>query len=126
MGKRFLSLHIMPSPEDKILESKPDQKKTSDDPTRQPPTPLRCILGAIVAGFIASLLWRLTNSIAISFASTPIDSANMIVIRMSTAVRTLVVGMSSLGTGIFALAAVGLTGLALQLLLGNVQPEKAE
>ncbi len=124
MRERFLSLHIMPSPEDKIIEV----KSTTDDPTRQPPTPLRCILGAIVAGFISSLLWRLTNSIAISFASTPIDSPNMIVIRMSTAVRTLVVGMSSLGTGIFALAAVGLTGLALQLLLGkgNVKTEKAE
>jgi hypothetical protein len=121
MERRFLSLHIMPSPEDKTLES-----KISDDPTRQPPTPLRCILGAIVAGFIASLLWRLTNSIAISFASTPIDSPNMIVIRMSTAVRTLVVGMSSLGTGIFALAAVGLTGLALQLLFSKSKPETSE
>jgi Protein of unknown function (DUF3082) len=79
MRRRFLSLHIMPSPEDKTLESQPETKP--DDPTRQPPTPLRCILGAIVAGFIASLLWRLTNSIAISFASTPIDSPNMIVIR---------------------------------------------
>ncbi len=120
MRRQFLQLHTMSSPEDKTQEASPD------DPTRQPPTPLRCILGAIVAGFIASLLWRLTNSIAISFASTPIDSPNMIVIRMSTAVRTLVVGMSSLGTGIFALAAVGLTGLALQLLMGKVQPEKAE
>jgi hypothetical protein len=112
----------MTSPKD----PKPNQEQLSDDPTRQPPTPLSCLSGAIVAAFIASLLWRLTNSIAVSFASTPIDSPNMIVIRMSTAVRTLVVGMSSLGTGIFALAAVGLTGLALQLLLGKVQPEKAE
>lgn len=125
----------MPSPEDKTLNSKLTSTSSSDeDPTRQPPTPLRCILGAIVAGFISSLLWRLTNSIAISFANTPIDSPNMIVIRMSTAVRTLVVGMSSMGTGIFALAAVGLTGLGIQLLLakaqdsaqGKAQPEEAE
>jgi Protein of unknown function (DUF3082) len=126
MRKRFLSSLTMPSPEDTKPDQKVDPKQISDDPTRQPPTPLRCILGAIVAGFIASLLWRLTNSIAISFASTPIDSPNMIVIRMSTAVRTLVVGMSSLGTGIFALAAVGLTGLAIQLLLGKMQPERVE
>jgi hypothetical protein len=50
----------------------------------------------------------------------------MIVIRMSTAVRTLVVGMSSLGTGIFALAAVGLTGLAIQLILTKPQQEETE
>jgi len=101
-------------------------KEVSDDPTRQPPTPLRCILGAIVAGFIGSLMWKLTNSIAISFASTPIDSPNRIVIRMSTAIRTLVLGMSSLGTGIFVLAAVGLTGLAIQLILTKPQQEEAE
>lgn len=104
----------------------PPKETIDDDSTRQPPTPLRCILGAIVAGFIGSLMWKLTNSIAISFASTPIDSPNMIVIRMSTAVRTLVVGMSSLGTGIFALAAVGLTGLAIQLVLTKPQQEEAE
>lgn len=105
----------MASPQDQTQ----DQIKSSDDPTRQAPTPLRCILGAIVAGMIASVLWKLTNSIALSFASTPIVSSNMIIIRMSTAVRTLVVGMSSLGTGIFALAAVGLTGLGIQLLMGK-------
>ena len=108
------------------MPTTPPKEPVRDDPTRQPPTPLRCILGAIVAGFIASLMWKLTNSIAISFASTPIDSPNMIVIRMSTAVRTLVVGMSSLGTGIFALAAFGLTGLAIQLILTKPQQEKTE
>lgn len=104
----------------------PKETINNDDPTRQPPTPLRCILGAIVAGFIGSLMWKLTNSIAISFASTPIDSPNRIVIRMSTAIRTLVVGMSSLGTGIFVLAAVGLTGLAIQLILTKPQQEETE
>ncbi len=108
------------------MQNPPPKETISDDPMRKPPTPLRCILGAIVAGFIGSLMWQLTNSIAISFATTPIDSANMIVIRMSTAVRTLVVGMSSLGTGIFALAAVGLTGLAIQLVLTKPQQEEAE
>ena len=104
----------------------PKETINNDDPTRQPPTPLRCILGAIVAGFIGSLMWKLTNSIDISFASTTIDSPNRIVIRMSTAIRTLVVGMSSLGTGIFVLAAVGLTGLAIQLILTKPQQEETE
>ena len=108
------------------MPTTPPKAIVNDDPTRQPPSPLRCILGAIVAGFIASLMWKLTNSIAISFASTPIDSPNMIVVRMSTAVRTLVVGMSSLGTGIFGLAAVGLTGLAIQLILTKPKQEEIE
>jgi hypothetical protein len=39
-------------------------------------------------------------------------------------VRTLVVGLSALGTGIFGLAALGLLGLGIQLLLrrGDAPP----
>ncbi len=62
------------------------------------------------------MIWQLTQSIAISFARTPIVSDNRIVVRMSTAIRTLVVGMSSMGTGIFALACVGLFALGIQIL----------
>ena len=90
---------------------------TTSDPTRKPATPLRCVLGSIVSGAISYVLWQLTNSIAISFARTPIHTDNMIVMRISTAIRTLVVGMSTLGTGIFGLACVGLIGLGIQLLL---------
>jgi Protein of unknown function (DUF3082) len=91
-----------------------------------PPTPLRCLLGSIVAGGIASLIWQLTQSIAISFARTPIVSDNRIVVRMSTAVRTLVVGMSALGTGIFALACVGLFALGIQILLTRKREDVKE
>ena len=89
---------------------------TNSNPNPPPPTPLRCILGSGVAGGLAFMIWQLTQSIAISFARTPIVSDNRIVVRMSTAIRTLVVGMSAMGTGIFALACVGLLGLALQTL----------
>ena len=94
--------------------SSPETVLTSNPP---PPTPLRCILGSGVAGGLAFLIWQLTQSIALSFARTPIVSDNRIVVRMSTAIRTLVVGMSAMGTGIFALACVGLFALALQTLL---------
>lgn len=107
-----------------ILEDVNNDRPMSDLPPtpdsnglNQPPTPLQCFLGSIVAGGIAFLIWQLTQSIAISFASTPIVSENHIVVRISTAIRTLVVGMSSLGTGVFALACVGLFGLGIQLLL---------
>lgn len=81
------------------------------------PSPLRCIGGSIVAGGIAVVLYRLTSSIAIAFASKPLHTDNFTTQRISAAVRTLVVGLSSLGTGIFALAAFGLFALGIQLLI---------
>jgi hypothetical protein len=92
----------------------------SESPTPQPsqsPTPLRCFFGSIVAGGLAFALYNMTSAIAISFATKPISSDNLTVQRISAAVRTLVVGLSTMGTGIFALAAIGLFGLGIQLLL---------
>ncbi|HEY9897066.1 MAG TPA: DUF3082 domain-containing protein, partial [Candidatus Sericytochromatia bacterium] len=81
------------------------------------PSPVRCIGGSIVAGAIAVVLYRLTSSIAIAFASKPLHTDNFTTQRISAAVRTLIIGLSSLGTGIFALAAFGLFALGIQLLL---------
>ncbi len=90
---------------------------TPQSPTPQSPTPLRCLLGAIVAAVLAYALYNMTSSIAISFATKPIDTdTTLIVQRISSAVRTLVLGMSAMGTGIFGLAALGLFALAIQLL----------
>jgi Protein of unknown function (DUF3082) len=72
------------------------------------------------------MIWQLTQSIAISFARTPIVSDNRIVVRMSTAIRTLVVGMSAMGTGIFALACVGLFALGIQILLTKKPEEEVK
>lgn len=85
--------------------------------TPQAPTPLRCVLGSIVAGIIAFALYNMTSAIALSFATKPIQSDNLTVQRISAAVRTLVVGLSTMGTGIFSLAAIGLFALGIQLLL---------
>ncbi|MEB3293071.1 MAG: DUF3082 domain-containing protein [Synechococcales bacterium] len=90
----------------------------------QPPSVLRCILGAVVSAAIAFVLWNFTQTIAATFAAKQITSDNMIVIRVSVAVRTLVIGMITLGTGVFGLAAVGLFGLGLQTLFGK--PTKLE
>jgi hypothetical protein len=84
--------------------------------TPQSPTPLRCLFGSIVAGGIAFALYNMTSAIALSFATKPIQSDNMTVQRISAAVRTLVVGLSTMGTGIFALAAIGLFALGIQLM----------
>ena len=55
-------------------------------------------------------------AIATTFATKPIHSDNQLVVNIGSAVRTLVVGVVALGTGIFGLVAVGLLALAVQLL----------
>ena len=87
------------------------------------PSPIRCLGGSIVAGGIAIVLYRLTSAIAIAFANKPLHTNNFTTQRISAAVRTLVVGLSSLGTGIFALAAFGLFALGMQLLLQRSKKE---
>jgi hypothetical protein len=83
---------------------------------KQTVTPLRCTIGALIAGVLAMLLYRLTLSISQSFAAHPLSVNNQTAISLSIAVRTLVVGMSTLATAIFAFAALGLLGLGIQLL----------
>lgn len=91
-----------------------------------PATPLRCFIGALSASVFALLAYRLTLSIAESFANKPVTSSNPAVVNISAAVRTLVVGMAALGTGIFGIAALGLAALGIQLLFRSFrQTDKA-
>ncbi len=86
-------------------------------------TPLRCFLGGLVAGAIAIFFYHSAEVIAGVFAKTPIHTENFIVLRMSTAIRTLVIGMFALGAGVFGMAAFGLTGLGFQTLFKSA-PEQ--
>ncbi|MBE9158344.1 DUF3082 domain-containing protein [Nodosilinea sp. LEGE 06152] len=99
----------------------------SDDPASASPlapTPtakiLQCFSGAFVAGTIAVLAYRLMLSIAANFATHPVVSDNPAVANISAAVRTLVVGMAALGSGVFGLAGLGLFLLGIQLLWGRL------
>ncbi|MEO0373798.1 MAG: DUF3082 domain-containing protein [Cyanobacteria bacterium P01_A01_bin.17] len=87
--------------------------------------PLQCLTGAIVASIFALLLYRLTSAIATSFAAHPLSVNNQTAASLSVAVRTLVVGMSTLATSIFALAALGLLGLGLQLIWQRILAPKS-
>ncbi len=104
-------------------------EKLTEKPTVQSslpealPSPLRSLTGALIAGGFAFGLYRLTQSIATSFATKPLTSTNPIALSISAAVRTLVVGASTLATGIFAIAAFSLVLLAIQVAL---QPSKTE
>ena len=81
------------------------------------PTPLRCVIGATMCGGLGFAMYKLMISIATTFANKPVTSDNPMVVSISSAVRTLVVGVVALGTGIFGIVGVGLLALAVQLVI---------
>ena len=93
-----------------------NEQPATDKPTT-PPTILRCLVGAIISGAIAVALYLVTNGIAQTFATKPLQTDNVTAINISIAVRTLIVGLSTLGAGIFGLTALGLLALAVQILI---------
>ena len=95
-------------------------------PEKASATPLRCFTGALSAGVFSLLAYRLTLSIAASFANKPVISSNPAVVNISAAVRTLVVGMAALGAGIFGIAALGLTALGIQLLFQSFRTDQSK
>lgn len=103
---------------------------TNSDPTppldnRSKVTPQRCLFGAAIAGGLGWGVYSLTKAIAISFAHTPIKSDNLTVMRIASAVRTLVLGVASLATFVFVFVAFGLILLALQLLVQGISQKKS-
>ncbi|MCG6133427.1 MAG: DUF3082 domain-containing protein [Nostoc sp. LLA-1] len=89
-----------------------------------PPTPLRCITGAIFSGGLGFAMYSLMISIATTFAAKPIHSDNPMAVNIGSAVRTLVVGIVALGTGIFGIVTIGLLALAIQLLVQQLTKSK--
>ncbi|KGF72567.1 hypothetical protein DO97_07795 [Neosynechococcus sphagnicola sy1] len=86
------------------------------------PNPWHCLGGSLVSGAIAFGMYHLTLRIALRFAHQGLHSHNMIVINITVALRTLIVGLSALGTGIFGLVSLGLLGLGLQVLQQRLRP----
>lgn len=101
-----------PTPETKPASASTDLKQV---------TPLRCLIGAVLAGIFAFGMYLMTHAIALSFATHKIQSSNQAVQRISAAVRTLVVGLTTLGMGVFSLATLGLLALAIQLTIRQLQ-----
>ena len=92
------------------------EEKISEQ-TENQPTPLRCFAGATISGGLGFALYKLMISIATTFANKPVTSDNPMVVSLSSAVRTLVVGVVALGTGIFGIVGIGLLALGIQLLI---------
>jgi len=93
--------------------------------TPKPAGPLQCLLGGVIASGFAFGLYRLTSAIALSFAEHPLQSGSSTAVSISVAVRTLVVGLCALGTGIFGISSLGLIALAVQLLIQRLLQPKA-
>lgn len=106
-----------------MVKPTPTQNETtpSTDDSKPLPGALRCLMGAAISTAVAIALYFLTSSIAQAFAAKPIQSDNQLVIQITIAVRTLVVGISTLGMGIFGLIALGLLGLAVQVSLQRLK-----
>ncbi|AFY45156.1 DUF3082 domain-containing protein [Nostoc sp. PCC 7107] len=92
--------------------------------TQAQASPLRCVTGAIISSGMAYALYSLMIAIATSFASKPVHSHNELVIKITSAVRTLVVGIVALGSGIFGIVAIGLIALGVQLLIQQLSQPK--
>jgi hypothetical protein len=91
----------------------------SSNPSPEEPqkvTPARCLLGAAISAGLGTAAYHMTAAIGHSFYAKPLTSHNQLVLKISSAVRTLVFGLASLGTFIFAFVTVGLILLAIQLI----------
>lgn len=106
-------------------ESKTELATTSPEKEQQKATPWRCLLGATIAGALATGLYHLTYAIAVSFASKPVASTNQLTRNIASAVRTLVMGVASLGTFVFAFVAFGLVLLSIQLTIQGIKAKSA-
>ncbi|MEM1366572.1 MAG: DUF3082 domain-containing protein [Cyanobacteria bacterium P01_H01_bin.15] len=99
--------------------------------TQQPPLPPRRSIWRYLSASLISLacawvFYQLLTAIATSFANHPITDASYVVRNLTTVVRTLVLGLAAMGTGVFGLVGLGLFAYAIQVLLGPSDPRPTE
>jgi hypothetical protein len=102
----------------------PDQNSQTTKTQETLPSLFNSISGAGISGGFAIALYFLTSSIAQTFSSKPIASSNSTAIRISVAVRTLVVGMSTLATTVFGIIALGLVFVSIVVLIQQLKNPK--
>ncbi|MEL6494014.1 MAG: DUF3082 domain-containing protein [Cyanobacteria bacterium J06623_7] len=86
-----------------------------EDNSLENATPWRCFSAASLSGGIAYLCYLMFTSIVHTYAAKAVTSSNPIVVNLTAAVRTMVMGIVALGTGVFAVVAVGLLLLGIQV-----------
>ena len=103
---------------------KPTESTKLDSQTsKKEVTPWNCLVGAILSGSLGLGLYKLTTAIALTYANKPLNSSSNLAMNISSAVRTLVVGVCALGAGLFAVTTLGLLALGIQILFRK--PESA-
>jgi hypothetical protein len=85
-------------------------------PTEQPPSPLKNLIGAAIAGASSVGLYFFTLTVAQKLASSP-HNAETLAARVAAIVRTTLLGLGSGATMIFAVIALGLVLLTLQQII---------
>jgi Protein of unknown function (DUF3082) len=86
-----------------------------DQNTTPLPSPANCLVGAAVGAIMTLMMYWMTSKIATTFAVTPVRTTSTMAINIGVAVRTLVTGITALGTGIFAIISLGLVALAIKI-----------
>lgn len=89
--------------------------------TEEKTTPLRCFIASCISGAIAFCAYLLFTSIVNNYATKVITSSNPIVINLTSAVRTMVMGVVAMATGVFGMVAIGLFLLGIQVAVQNLK-----
>jgi hypothetical protein len=92
-------------------------------PPKALPSPLSCLTGSLIAGTMSIAMYTMTVKIATTFATHPMIQKTTMALNIASALKTLVVGATALGTGIFGLISIGLVGLAIQVAFSK-QPQQ--
>lgn len=104
----------------------PQTAATPEVETEPLPSPIRCWSGTLVAGGMSYVALLLTQNVVASFASKP-ATGNQLALQIASTVRTLVMGVFTMATGIFGIIAVGLFLLGVKsLLTPKATPETSE
>lgn len=114
---------------EKVMAEPLNESKAKEITTKtggkKPPTPLSCFSGSFMAGTLGILCYRMMVAISTTFAAKPVISDKTVVLNISVAVRTLVVGIVALGAGVFGISAVGLFLLGIQILIKKFKGKDA-
>jgi hypothetical protein len=89
----------------------------TDSQSQVTTSPLRCIIGALISGALTYGLYSLMIGIVTTYANKPIASNSQLAANIASAVRTLVIGVTALGTGVFGIVTIGLLALSVQLIV---------
>ncbi|MBD2138596.1 DUF3082 domain-containing protein [Anabaena sp. FACHB-1237] len=100
------------------------QNQIKDESKKLEANPVRCFTGSAIAAGLSFAAYSLMIAIATTFAKKPIHTDNQVVYNISSAVRTLVVGIIALGAGVFGIVALGLLALGIQLFLQQLAKPK--